>query len=220
MDFGKYLSHPLRMYEECAFFLRAIQTKGLNDDQLIALGGLLISGARQSEDVYMLVFNKVKDKIRVAKYFFDMHYNSRKYSNCLPHLPALKKSKYAQNIGWQEAIIYQSVGKFPEAIKAYRAANRQPDSTWGVIACQVAMSDYKKAIGSAKGLQMVGGATAARACKQIADIYKLMGDKGKEVEQLRLVLRRHPGTRESSDAHQRLERYGVKLVGGVSKAKE
>jgi len=73
---------------------------------------------------------------------------------------------------------------------------------------------------SAQGLQMVGGGTASRACLKIADIYKISGNKGKEIEQLRLVLRRYPKSGESSTAHQRLEGYGVKLVGGVSEADE
>ena len=221
LNFGVYLSHPLRMFEECAVILRAIPTKGLTDEELLKLGAALLERGRQTEDVYMAVFNKIKNKTLIAKYFFDHSYHSRKYANCIPYLPLLKKSpKYSQGISWQEAYIYHQVGRYPEAIKAYRAANKQPDSTWGVIQCQILMTDYPKAIATAKGLQMVGGATATRACYQIADIYKLMGQKGKEIEQLRIVLHRHAGTREASGAHQRLEGYGVKLVGGVSKAKE
>jgi len=54
----------------------------------------------------------------------------------------------------------------------------------------------------------------------VADIYRISGDKGKEVDQLRVVLRRYPKSGESSVAHERLEGYGVKLVGGEAEAEE
>ncbi len=61
---------------------------------------------------------------------------------------------------------------------------------------------------------------APRACYKAADIYRVSGDKGKEVQQLQLVLRRYPKSGESSAAHGRLESYGVKLIGGEATADE
>ena len=81
------------------------------------------------------------------------------------------------------------------------------------------MKQYGAAIKNVQGLESVKE-TAAAACLKIADIYKVAGDKGKEVEQLQLVLRRYPKSGESSQAHQRLENYGVKLMGGEAKAEE
>jgi hypothetical protein len=40
------------------------------------------------------------------------------------------------------------------------------------------------------------------------------------VKQLRAVLKRYPKSGESSQAHNRLEAYGVPLVGGESEAEE
>jgi hypothetical protein len=71
-----------------------------------------------------------------------------------------------------------------------------------------------------QGLESVGGATASRASLKIADIYRISGNKGKEVQQLRMVLRRYPKSGESSEAHNRLESYGVALTGGESEAEE
>ena len=51
-------------------------------------------------------------------------------------------------------------------------------------------------------------------------IAKFDGDKAREVEQLQLVLRRYPKSGQSSTAHQRLESYGVKIMGGEAKAEE
>ena len=66
----------------------------------------------------------------------------------------------------------------------------------------------------------VGGNTAAQAALKVADIYRISGDKGKEVTQLRLVLVRYPKSGQSSEAHNRLESYGVALTGGEAKAED
>ena len=58
--------------------------------------------------------------------------------------------------------------------------------------------------------------TAARASLKVADVYRIAGDKGKEVSQLRAVLKQFPKSAESSEAHNRLESYGVALVGGLA----
>ena len=168
----------------------------------------------------------MKVKIYAAKARFDYYGGNfgnriRDAEKALAEVPVLRKApKYAgQDLSWKEAILWRHMKRYPEAIKAYRAANRQPDSTWAVTDCLVAMKNYAGAIKNVQGLESVK-ATAAAACLKIADIYKIAGDKGKEVEQLRLVLRRYPKSGQSSAAHQRLESYGVKLIGGEDKAEE
>ncbi len=69
-------------------------------------------------------------------------------------------------------------------------------------------------------MESVGGKEAAQACLKAADIYKFSGEKGKEVTQLRLVLKRYPKSNQSSEAHNRLESYGVALIGGEAEAEE
>lgn len=220
LDFANYLGDGRRkMYEEQRAILLSISTKGLNDKQICKLGRSLYG--KVDEEHFLRVMNKVKDKALAAYTRFKVYWDNRKYDKCLPEIEILNKyPQYSQKVAWERAECLYYLRQYAEAIKAYRTANRQPDSTWRVIDCQVAMQKYPDAIKSAEGLQMVGGGTAARACLKIADIYKISGNKGKEIEQLRLVLRRYPKSRESSSAHQRLEGYGVKLYGGVSTADE
>jgi hypothetical protein len=77
-----------------------------------------------------------------------------------------------------------------------------------------------QAIKTVGELESLGGAVASKASLRIADIYKISGDKAREVGQLRTVLRRYPKTGESAAAHDRLESYGVALVGGESEAEK
>jgi hypothetical protein len=82
------------------------------------------------------------------------------------------------------------------------------------------MKQYGNAIKTVRDLEALGGNVASRASLKAADIYKTAGDKGKEVAQLRSVLKRYPKSGESSVAHNRLESYGVALIGGEAQAEE
>ena len=84
----------------------------------------------------------------------------------------------------------------------------------------VALKQYGKAVKTVQGLESVGGNTAAQAALKVADIYRISSQKGKEVTQLRLVLVRYPKSGQSSEAHNRLENYGVALTGGEAKAED
>ena len=219
LKFANYLANPHKMYEEQRAILLSISTDGLSDQQICDLGESLYDSV--DEEHFLRVMNKVKDKALAAYTRFRIYWNRKKYDKCLPEIGILEKSpQYGHKVAWERAECLFYLKQYEEAIKAYRTANKQPDSTWRVIDCQTAMQKYSDAVQSAQGLQMVGGDVASKAGLMIADIYKISGDKGKEIEQLRLVLRRYPKSRESSSAHQRLEGYGAKLIGGVSNADE
>ena len=216
------LRHPLGLHAEAQAVLRSINTRGMSDEEL--LGIAQFAGYYLPEEDVLRYFAKMQDKMLATKGRFD-YYVSKSHrtrpmqEKALLEIPALKKSPdYAgQELSWKEADLLQHVGRYEEAIKAFRAANKQPDSTWRVTDCLVAMKNYGGAIKNVQGLESVK-ATASAACFRIADIYRAAGDKGKEVDQLRIVLRRYPKSGESSAAHERLESYGVALIGGEDKA--
>jgi len=213
------------MDEEAQSMIRMFNLQGLSDDE-IKTYAFFVAGYQGEEEVLRLLA-RIKDTQTATKARFD-YYMARTHRNrpfqekALAEIPALKKDpKYAgQSLLWTEAELLRGLGRYEEAIKAYQTANRQPDSTWGVTDCLEALKRYPEAIRNVQALESVGGAVAAQACFRVADIYRAGGDKGKEVDQLRLVLRRYPKSKESSSAHQRLEGYGVKIMGGEAKAEE
>lgn len=217
------LRHPLGMHEEAQSVMRSVPIQGMSDEELRNMG-MFAAHYLPEEDV-LRYFAKIKDKTYATKTRFD-YYMSRRHRNrpfqekALAEIPALKKSpKYAQGLDWTAAELLHGLGRHEEAIKAYRAANRQPDSTWRITDCFVALKQYAQAVKTVADLESVKS-TASAACFKIADIYRIAGDKGKEVQQLRLVLKRYPKSSQSSEAHNRLESYGVALVGGEAEAEE
>jgi tetratricopeptide (TPR) repeat protein len=217
------LRHPCGLHEQATSVLRQVNVSGMTDKELVGVGNF--AGYYLAEEDVLRYFAKMQDKVYAAKARFDYYVGDRNRprnpEKALAEIPVIKKSpEYAgPELSWTEAMMHRRVGRHEEAIKAYRAANKQPDSTWAVTDCMVAMKQYGAAIKNVQGLESVK-ATASAACLKIADIYKSAGDKGKEVEQLQLVLRRYPKSGQSSTAHQRLESYGVKIMGGESKADE
>ncbi|WP_165788636.1 tetratricopeptide repeat protein [Rubritalea profundi] len=215
----------LRMNEESRTVMRSVSIQGMNDEEILKLTNF--AALYEPEDFVLRYFAKMKDKTFAAKSRFD-YYNARTHRNrpfmekALQEMPILQKSpKYAgQALGMSQAVLLQGLGRYDEAIKAYRVANKQPQSTWGVTDCMVALKQYSEAVKTVQGLESVGGSTASSASLKIADIYRISGNKGKEVQQLRMVLRRYPKSGESSEAHNRLERYGVALTGGEAEAEE
>jgi tetratricopeptide (TPR) repeat protein len=215
----------LRMNEESRTVMRSVSTQGMTDEEINKLTSF--AAYYEPEEFVLRYFARMKDKTFAAKSRFD-YYNARTHKNnpfaekALAEIPVLQKSpKYAgQALGLSQAGLLKKLGRYEEAIKAYRGANKQPDSTWGVTDCMVALKQYPQAVKTVQGLESVGGATASKASLKMADIYRISGNKGKEVQQLRMVLRRYPKSGESSEAHNRLERYGVALTGGEATAEE
>jgi tetratricopeptide (TPR) repeat protein len=218
------LRHPLGMHDEAQSVMRAVSTEGMSDEELRGYADFV--AGYEGEEVVLGYFARIKDPVFAAKARFDYYY-ARTHRNrpfmekALAQIPTLQQSpKYANEVIWAKAVLLQWLGRFEEAIKAFQAANRQPDSTWAITDCLVGLKQYGEAIKTVQALEMVGGQVAASACLKVADIYNVSGDKSREVQQLRLVLRRYPKSGPSSTAHTRLESYGVALIGGEAKADE
>jgi tetratricopeptide (TPR) repeat protein len=219
------LTHPLGMAEEARVVLATISPEGMDDQALRDLA--FAAAAHEPEDGVLRYFSRMKDPVFAAKSRFD-YYRDRSHRNnpfkekALAEIPVLQKSpQYAEQVlSWEQGQLLHGLGRYEEAIKAYRASNKEPDASWEIGQCLEGLKRFPEAIKTYQELESVGGGTASRAALEIANVYLRGGDKGKEVDQLRLVLRRYPKSPQSSEAHTRLERYGVKLIGGEAEAQK
>jgi tetratricopeptide (TPR) repeat protein len=224
MELMAKLQHPHQMHEEAQLVMRAVRTDGMTDEEVKRFA--MLAAGYQTEEEVLRHIARIKDKLFATKARFD-YYISRSHRNppymekALTEIPELLKSpQYADGLTWTKATLLQNLGRHEEAIEAFRAANKQPDSTWEIAQCLRAMKQYDQAIKTISELESLGGPIASRASLEVANIYLTSGDKAREVGQLRTVLRRYPKTGESAAAHDRLESYGVALVGGESEAEK
>jgi len=224
MELMGKLRHPLQMHAEAQAVMRSIKVADLTDEEMNRF--VMLAADYQLEEQILSHISRMKDALFATKVRFD-YYLSRSHRNppnmekALAEIPELMKSpKYAEGLAWTKATLLQGLGRHEDAITAFRAANRQPDSTWEISKCLVALKQYDQAIKSVTELESVGGATASKAAFQAAEIYRISGDKGREVTQLRSVMKRYPKSTESSEAHNRLESYGVAMTGGEAEAEK
>ncbi len=214
-----------QMDAEAQAVMRGLDTKGLSDTELIRY--VSFAAGYESEEVILRHLARMKDPLEATKARYD-YYKARSHKNppnmekALAQIPELRKSpKYAgAQLSWDEATLLDGLRRYEEAIKAYRAANRQPDTTWAVADCLVALKQYPEAIKTLREIESVGGGVAAQASLKIAGVHRASGDKAREVDQLRAVLKRYPKHPQSSEAHRILEGYGVALIGGEAEAEE
>lgn len=224
MDLFHQLVHPVHMADEAQMVFRAIRTDSLTDPELQRYA-ILAAGQKGEEEVIRLI-SRIKDPLLATKTRFDYYFGRRAGNRsfaekALAEIPALLKApQYAGGLIWTKADLLHELGRLDEAIEAYRAANVQPDSTWAITRCLIKLKQYDQAIKNVSELESLGGPVAAEASLAIANIYKASGDKAREVNQLRTILRRYPKTTQSAAAHDRLESYGVALVGGQAEAKK
>lgn len=224
LDFIAKLHHPHQLHEEAQTVMRSIRADSLTDAELPRF--VLLVSSYQTEEEALRLIGRIKDPALATKTRFDYylsksHRNAPYQEKALAEIPELSKiPKYADGLIWTKASLLKQLGRYEEAIEAFRTANKQPDSTFEISECYVGLKQYDPAIKTLSDLESVGGSVASKASLQIANIHKISGDKAKEVAQLRTVLRRYPKTGESAHAHDRLEAYGVALVGGESEAKK
>ena len=221
---SKLQGRHLEMSEEAQTVVRSLRTDSLSDAEIQRF--VTLAASHQTEEEILRHIARIKDPMLATKTRFD-YYLSKSHRNppymekALLEIPELSKSpQYADGLTWTKATLLQNLGRHEEAIEAFRTANKQPDSTWEIANSLVALKQYPQAIKTVSELESVGGGVASAASLKIADIHKISGDKANEVSQLRTVLRRYPKTKESAAAHDRLESYGVALVGGEAEAKK
>jgi tetratricopeptide (TPR) repeat protein len=218
----------IKMPDQARMTLLAIDTKSASDRDLLTLADM--AAGLLEDEAAIGYFNKMKDRKAALKAKYDWYLartfrrggiNGGRATQVLELIDDVAKyPEWAEETKGTKASVLHGLRRYEEAIKAYQAWGKEPEATWRIVDCLIKMKNYDDAIKKLRALESVGGGTAVAACMKAADIYKMAGNKGKEIEQLRLVLLRYPGSGQSSAAHQRLEGYGAKVTGGKATAKD
>ena len=115
--------------------------------------------------------------------------------------------KYADMLFWK--------GAYKEALAQYQAADNPPATLYNIVDCYLKMRMRDMAIGQLQEIENYFVKEAPRAALQIAYIYRDAGDKARYIGCLRQILKKYPGSAQSSRAHLDLEKLGVKMGGGI-----
>ena len=112
------------------------------------------------------------------------------------------------------------LARYEDAIKLYSEINDPPQSTWAIVECYEKSGQPEKAVGACSEIEGFFEKDAPSAGFRKAEIWDRAGDSKKAIAACRAVLKKYPKHPVSSQAHQMLERYGIKTGGGVIEGEE
>jgi len=123
--------------------------------------------------------------------------------------------RFAKEALFKKAQLLQAAKKFSESIQAYQQADSPPESLWGIADCYAKMGKVEQAVVQLREVESFFKDHAPEAALRIARLYNETGKDKLYIAALRSVLKKYPESGQSSEAHQLLERLGVKMGGGV-----
>ena len=123
--------------------------------------------------------------------------------------------QYAKEAYYMKGEMLQWKAKYPEAIQSFQAADNPPHNIFRIAECFMAQGKREQAIGQLRELENFFVDWAPEAAMRIAWIYRDTNDKQQYVSNLRNIMKKYPKSGQSGQAHQELERMGVKIGGGV-----
>ena len=134
----------------------------------------------------------------------------------LDQLIESKNDSWARRAKWQKAEIYRDrLGKHAEAIKLYEELNEPPRTLWEIQRAQRASGKISEAHATLTTLGAMFPDERPAAVFQRAEYHREDGQREEAVGLYRQILKAFPKSSQSSQAHQRLEEFGIATGGGV-----
>jgi tetratricopeptide (TPR) repeat protein len=104
---------------------------------------------------------------------------------------------------------------FKKAIALFYEISDPPRTLWEIQDCYLRWDRLNDACNTLKEIESMFPTQAARAAWTRTSYYHRQKIRPKTIAEARRILKIYPKTRESSQAHQLLERYGIATGGGV-----
>ena len=172
----------------------------------------------RDEPSYVEMCESISDKevghILLLRYYHNRHETPAMYKKALDLADELKTStRYASDAFWMKAELHHWQGKFDEAILAYQAADKKPDSQFRIGECYVAMGKIDAAVQSYHDVELIAKQRGSEAAWRIACLFK--SNPKEYILRLHAITTKYPNSGESSNAHLELEKLHVDVGGAV-----
>lgn len=123
--------------------------------------------------------------------------------------------QYAKEALRRKGEIYEQLKQFDKAIPVWRQMDEPPGTLYRIADCYRQMGKVDEAVGQLREIENFFKDQSSSAAYKIARLFHDAGQRPRYVAQLRYVMKSYPRSKESSQAHQELEKLGVKIGGGV-----
>jgi len=185
----------------------------MRDDEKAGLARYLWpKDAALVKDVCMTFQDKELGQAELLRFY----HSKKDAANGVPVADGLAQApRFAKEALFKKAQLLQWSGKFAEAIAAYQQADNPPDNLWGIAECFAKTGKLDQAVAQLREVENFFKDHAPEAAMRIARLYNDAGKDKLYIAALRSVLKKYPESGQSSEAHQHLERLGIKIGGGV-----
>ncbi len=118
------------------------------------------------------------------------------------------------------ALYRDRLARYEDAIRLFNQINDPPGTSWSIVDCYERWGKPLEAVSMCSEIENFFERDAPVAGLRKAQIWERAGDRKKAVGECRATIKKYPRHQVSSQAHQMLERYGVKTGGGVSEGED
>jgi tetratricopeptide (TPR) repeat protein len=123
---------------------------------------------------------------------------------------------YAPKAREARASVYKNqMGEYAQAISLFYEIDDPPRTLWEIQDCYWKWGKADEACNTLKEIETIFPKESSKAAFKRAAYYDQKGDKDKVIAECRRILKIYPKSRESSQSHQMLEKYGIATGGGV-----
>jgi len=192
----------------------------LNPERDEGLASLVdwLKNADQVKRAYMMA-SRIENPALTKWKVIELLLCERKYEEAAKACEELEKidtGAFAAKALQTRAKLYKdSLARYKEAIELYNLINEPPATAWSVVECYEKWGKPQEAVDTCTEIENFFEAYAPAAALRRGMIWQRDGNSEKAIAEFRAVLKKYPKHQVSSQAHQMLEKYGIKTGGGV-----
>ena len=180
----------------------------MSDDERVDLAKTI---GQRSEELPLALFHKMKDadraKMEELRFWADYKASAEKAADrAVPladHCAGIPG--YAKEAYWLKAEILRGIGKWEEAIQAYRMNDAPPTNLLAIADCLLALDRVDAAVDQLREIEKAFVEESSKAALRIAHAYRGAGRREKYISELRGVMSKYPKSAEANIAHVELE---------------
>lgn len=197
-------------------FFAKLKLPEADDKEKEKMAGVL---SRYDEKLVMRCYEMMDDADRANFLRLKYYRNKENVNDGLEIAPKVIESPdYASEGWWYKAELHDMARQWEEAINAYRQSDRQPESLFRIAEDYMRLGELDKAVTQLREIEKFFEDHRSEAAYKVAQYYKRASKGEEEVAALLHVMKKYPRSKESRNAHERLEDLGVDMRGGVDEA--
>jgi len=181
-----------------------------------ALCGYARDFYRRSAPLAETILGFVRDRNLADYTLLAIYYAYRDFERGIPLAhKVIKVPEYAEEASWWLAHMLYGTAAYKECIAVCQGLDRGASAYYLISDCYVKLTNIPAAVQQLREIENFFKGEKSRACLRIAHVYRGAGKKPQSIAVLREVMRKYPGSPESSTAHNELEAWGERIGGSV-----